>query len=156
MKFLYCHQRQWFSQHFDYFQGSKTNTLHFLRKWRVLFFWVLLQKQTIGLCKNKLKITVTTKTENTHKKDKPCVRFNKIVDNPHFWILYSTFFHMRHNFHILLQYTVNHCCNLLVPTNGENKTAFHNINKRDLRIGFFVRIESRIESAVYHASRNTA
>jgi len=27
---------------------------------------------------------------------------------------------------------------------------------RDLRIVFFVRIESRIESAVYHASRNTA
>jgi len=30
------------------------------------------------------------------------------------------------------------------------------IKPRDLRIVFFVRIESRIESAVYHASRNTA
>jgi len=58
--------------------------------------------------------------ENTHKKDKPCVLFNKIVDNPHFWIL-IIFSHEAQ----LPHFSAVHSKSLfLVPTNGENKTAF--------------------------------
>ena len=80
---------------------------------------VLLQKQTIG------KITFTNKTENTHKKDKPCVLFNKIVDNPHFWIFYSTFFHMHEA--QLPHFAAVHSKIIIVLDayiNRENKTAF--------------------------------
>jgi len=56
------------------------------------------------------------KKENTHKKDKPCVLFNKIVHNPYFWILYITFFHMMH-YAQLPHFAVVHSKSCL-PTSG--------------------------------------
>jgi len=59
--------------------------------------------------------------ENTHKKDKPCEVFNKTVDNPHFWNLFSTFSHEAQ----LPHFAAVHSKSLfLVPTNRESKSFF--------------------------------